>query len=124
MMKDFIVQLFPPDVPPVARWRLMVFAAFLLVFFHIGWACGWFQKIGLGQGFAMASEMQDMKRDTEDIRLRLLSQDLFEAKSSECEATSPSAKAFFQRRVLSLSKEYYDLTKVLAVIPPCANGER
>lgn len=121
-MKEFIEQLFPPDVPPIARWRLMVFAAFVVIFFHIGWACGLFKTIGLGQGFAMAADVRDIEKSTKDVSVRLLSQDLFEAKSSECEATNLNARYFFQRRVLALSREYYEATRTAAIIPPCAKG--
>jgi hypothetical protein len=101
---------------------LAVFGAFLLVFFHIGWACGWFEKVGLGVGFALASDMREVQRGMDGIALRQVSQDLFEAKSSECEATNKGARAYFQRRVLTLSREYQAMARAPAVIPPCVNG--
>lgn len=132
-MKDAIKEIFPPDVPPIVRWRLAIFAMVLLFLFHVAWACGWLETIGVGSGFAKASEnearfssvtqeMVAVKRDVKDIKVQLLEQGIFDAKESECTATDATARRFFASRVQSLSREYQTLTSLVFNIPPCRTG--
>lgn len=123
-MKEAIKELFPPDVPPVMRWRLAMFGFCVLVIFHIIWACGWLEPLGIG-GFAKAADLEKrvsaVERDTKDIKIQLIEQSIFDAKESECTATDERAKRFFSQRVIALSREYFSLSGQSIDIPPCRN---
>lgn len=125
-MKDAIKELFPPEVPPVLKWRLAMFAVCVLFLFHIAWACGWLGNLGIGAGFATASELDSrataVEENVKDIKLTLIEQGIFDAKESECTATDPQARRFFASRVQTLSREYQILSRVIFNIPPCRAG--
>ena len=126
-MKDALKELFPPEVPPVLKWRLAMFAVALLFLFHIAWACGWLSTLGFGSGFASASELDKRVSSVEDnvkeIKLSLIEQSLYNAKESECTATDPQAERFFSSRVQALAREYLKLSEFTFNIPPCRNGQ-
>ena len=104
-MNEMLKELFPPDVPPVLRWRLAIFAFALLVVFHIMWACGWLEFMGIS-GFAKAADLEQrvtkvqnevvgLKQGVNEIKIQLLEQSLFDAKERECTATDVQARRFF-----------------------------
>lgn len=122
-------ELIPPDEPPVQRWRFMVAGAIILIFLILGGSYGLFSKFGW-VGFAWASQIDErlkpvvddvknLKGSVKEIRLQQIEQSIFDAKDSECTATSPSARRFFSQRVLSLSREYFSLAGTDIDIPPC-----
>lgn len=130
-MNEMLKELFPPDVPPVLRWRLAIFAFSVLVVFHIVWACGWLEFLGIS-GFAKASDLEQrvtkvtqevagVKQGVNEIKIQLLEQSIFDAKERECTAGDVAARRFFASRVLSLSREYYALAGSTINIPPCRN---
>lgn len=125
-VKDAIKELFPPEVPPIIRWRLAVFAMVVLFLFHIAWACGWLESLGVGSGFATATELNSrvtaVESNVKDIKLSLIEQSIFDAKESECTATDPQARRFFASRVQALSREYSVLSNLVFNIPPCRSG--
>lgn len=125
-MKDALKLLFPPEVPPVVKWRLAMCAAVVLFLFHVAWACGWLEGLGMGNGFASAAELDrrvgSVEANVKDIKLSLLEQSIFDAKESECTATDPSARRFFASRVQTLSREYSALSNFIFNIPPCRGG--
>jgi hypothetical protein len=126
-VKDALKELFPPEVPPVLKWRLAVFAVVVLFLFHVAWACGWLEGVGMGTGFASAAELDRrvsvVEGNVKDIKLSLIEQSIFDAKESECTATDPRAKRFFALRVQTLSREYQILADVIFNIPPCGGGQ-
>jgi hypothetical protein len=126
-VKDALKELFPPGVPPVLKWRLAMFAAVVLFLFHVAWACGWLESLGLGTGFASASELDRrvsvVETNVKDIKLSLIEQSIFDAKESECTASDLQARRFFASRVQTLSREYYALSGFVFSIPPCRSGQ-
>ena len=62
-MKEVIKELFPPDTPPILRWRLAVFAFCILVMFHIVWACGWLEPLGIEESKGGGLGFLTMARD-------------------------------------------------------------
>lgn len=56
MVKDALIELFPPDVPRLVRWRLAVSAAIALFMVHIAWACGLMPN---ASGFARADDVDE-----------------------------------------------------------------
>lgn len=56
MVKDALIELFPPDVPRLLRWRLAVSAAIAMTGVHILWACGLMPN---ASGFARADDVDE-----------------------------------------------------------------
>lgn len=112
MLKEAVKELFPPEVPPLMRWRLAVFAYGVVGILTALWAVSPY-------GFAYASDLNAIKNDVNDIKTTLLEQSIFAAKESECTAVDDSARRFFQQRVLSLGRDYYRLTGIPVTVPPC-----
>lgn len=125
-VKDALKELFPPEVPPILKWRLAVFAVVVLFLFHVAWACGWLEPLGIGSGFATATELNSrvtaVETNVKDIKITLIEQSIFDAKESECTATDPQARRFFASRVQTLGREYYVITNIVFNIPPCRSG--
>lgn len=124
-MKDALKEIFPPDVPPVVRWRLAMFAAALGFIFHIAWACGLLEPMGL-QGFARASSVEQVTAEVDGVKGRLasiqtdlLEQRLFDARLKQCTAETSDARQFYARQVESLYRELYRLNPATR-IPDCS----
>lgn len=60
MVRDVLAELFPPDVPRVVRWRLMMALTMAFMIFHVAWACGLLPGF---EGFARANEVDDKIND-------------------------------------------------------------
>lgn len=56
MVRDALIELFPPDVPRLVRWRLAVSLAIAMFCIHIAWACGLMPN---ASGFARADEVDE-----------------------------------------------------------------
>lgn len=116
-MKDVIQELIPPDLPPVARWRIAVFIMCSVSLLFMAWSVSpW--------GFVLAEDFNKVTVTVKEVRLAQIEQYLFDAKESECEATasgSLDARRFFSKRVLTLNREYSMMTGIQMDIPPCQN---
>jgi hypothetical protein len=152
MLKEAFDQLLPPDLPPVQKWRLLIFAASMVFLTHMLWACGWLSILGVGSGFAKAADLDDKIKTAEsqfsslntrmtersseitieftevrqlvnDVKMTMMEQSAIELKDNECTSTNPAARAFFQRQMQQLIREYSALAKVPLQIPPCKDGK-
>jgi len=56
MVKDVLLELLPPDIPRLVRWRLTIALAIAMLFFHVAWACGLVPGV---PGFARADEVDE-----------------------------------------------------------------
>lgn len=56
MVRDALIELFPPDVPRLVRWRLAVSLALAMFCIHIAWACGLMPN---ASGFARADDVDE-----------------------------------------------------------------
>lgn len=54
MVKEVLEELFPPDVPRIVRWRMIMALAMGFMVFHVAWACGMLPGTA---GFALANEV-------------------------------------------------------------------
>jgi hypothetical protein len=107
------------------RWRLLV-SMFLLAFlFHVGWACGYFSSLGLGNGFVKASDIVRIQLgiDTaaniaQDVQMKLLKKSIIDTRILQCKADS---KRYFTQRLDDLMDEYYDATKKTYALPSCTD---
>jgi len=115
-MKEALSQLFPPDVPPVTRWRLAMAAGLAGCIGFIGWAIS-------PAGFALAGDMKDLQQDVTDIKISIVEQQLYDAKETECTSTSSVSASYFAKRVLQLQREFHRLAGFSIDIPPCKNQQ-
>lgn len=60
MVKDIIGELFPPDMPRVMRWRMLVFLMVGVLILHAARADGFFEVMGIN-GYAMAADIEAVK---------------------------------------------------------------
>lgn len=56
MVKDVLLELLPPDIPRLVRWRLTIALAIAMFMVHIAWACGLMPN---ASGFARADEVDE-----------------------------------------------------------------
>lgn len=151
MLKEAFDQLLPPDLPPVQRWRIIIFAAMMIFSTHIMWACGWLAAMGLGSGFAKAAEVgekirqadskfsqinerlnqrskevtlefEEVRQGQKEIKISMIEQAVLEVKEGECTSTNRMAKNFFSSKIQEMSREYFDMARVPLQIPPCKNA--
>lgn len=54
MVKDALLEILPPDLPRLVRWRLTISLAIAMLGFHVLWACGMVPGV---PGFARADEL-------------------------------------------------------------------
>ena len=117
-MKELIQELVPPDLPPVARWRIAVFLVCSVCILFMAWSISpW--------GFVLAEDFQKVTSTVKEVRVAQVEQYLFDAKESECSSIasgSNRAREFFSRRILTLNREYFILTGIPMDIPPCQNS--
>lgn len=118
MLKETMKGLLPPDLPEVTRWRLVVFASIIVLGLVVISGYGAFAFLGL-DGFAHSEDLDKVKDNMKEVRIQLIEQGVFEAKDSECTAANSYAERFFQRRVLELSRAYFEVVGTPMVIPPC-----
>lgn len=113
-MPRFLDFLIPPvhDTPEnVRRHRIALSAAVMILFLHMGLACGLFQKFGF-QGFASASSVNK-------ITVKLLERDIFETRTSQCKATTDDSRQFYGKKLVELLREYQEETKQAYPLPTC-----
>jgi hypothetical protein len=114
MLKSVLSSLFPPGVPAVARWRLAMFAAVLMLLVHVAWACGWLSRLGLGDGFAYASDVVKVRDDVSSVKVELLEQQIWDTRVRQCELVNKegndSAASAYGQRVTQLLSKYQALT--------------
>ena len=111
MLKTALASLFPPGVPAVARWRLAMFAAIVLLFAHVAWACGWLKWLGIGEGFAYAGEVVKVRDDVSSLKVELIEQQIWETRVRQCEAVRGGYDmTAYGQRVTQLLAKYQALT--------------
>lgn len=111
-------ELFPPDVPPIARWRLAHFALGVIMTVFMMWALGLFAAIGF-PGFAKAADIQSVQRDVKEINLSLLEQRIYEAQRLQCSASNAEAQKFYDGQVKKMHREYREASGILLPVPDC-----
>lgn len=115
-MKDAIKEIFPPDVPPLVRWRLAIFSTCCSMLVFMSWALSpW--------GFALAQEMNKMRDNVDEMRLSQIEQQVYDVKQMECVSTDLVTERFFANRVMELNRKYRALTRTDVRIPPCVSGK-
>lgn len=117
-MKEIVEALFPPDIKPVARWRLVVFAVLVMMMIHIAWACGWLDYLHLGKGFAYADDVKDAQSEVTSIKLELIEQRLFETRIRFCKADEGSRRIYTEK-IRDLMGKYQSITRLQYQLPDC-----
>lgn len=138
MVKEALLELFPPDVPRLVRWRLMVSFVCALMLGHLMLACGFVPGF---DGFAMADEVDDKidqamapvraqlgqitsqiaaQDDTiTAIRLDQIAARLRELQQQRCAATDHDVIEAIDFDIESRQREYRALAGERYPLPPC-----
>jgi hypothetical protein len=111
-MKDVLKEIIPPDLGPIARWRLAIFICSSVSILFMCWAVS-------PIGFALAEDVEKTNSMVKEVRLAQMEQYLFDAKETECSSDNAEARRFFAKRVLTLSREYSTMAGMKMDIPPC-----
>lgn len=110
-MKDLLAALFPPEIPAIARWRLTMFAAAVLMCLHVAWACGWLGYLGLGRGFAYAGDVVQVRAEVSSVREELIEDQIWRTRVQQCQAIKDGdSSSAYAQRVSQLLAKYQALT--------------
>lgn len=128
ILKVFEILFFMGDSPQGTRqWRMLVSLFVLLFTFHIVWACGYLNAMGLGPGFAQGKDLIAIKAGVDaagttatDVQMKLLRKSIIDTKILECNAAS---KRYFTERLRELTDEYFGQTKNSFTVPDCKDLE-
>lgn len=105
-MRDAIKELFPPGIPAIHRWRLVIAGVCAVALAHAALAFGL-----IGDGFARNSDVADIKRE-------LLEQQLFDSRLKQCQLPIEQRR-FYTPRIQDLMRRYREATGVEYRLPPC-----
>lgn len=128
-MKDLLRELLPPGLPPLVRWRVLLFISIVWLSVMAWGGYGALQWVGF-PGFAMSSElhaqvqsitqeMSSMKAEVTGIKTGLLEQRIYDAQRLYCSTNTPEARRFYAGQVASMHREYFVVTGVSINIPTC-----
>lgn len=94
-----------------------MFAAAALFGLHVIWACGGFERLGLG-GFAYAGDVDKLRGEVMSIKVELVEQRIFESRVRQCESDS-GASRFYRGQLQELMRKYRELTGSDYELPAC-----
>ena len=121
-MRDVVELIFPPGIPVIARWRLLMVTSVGMLFLHAGWASGLMSQLGIGSGFAVADDLKEIGQQVGDIKLQLLEQDIFNARLHQCAAIKENnreAKQYWTQKLIELLQAYVKAIGVQYQLPSC-----
>ena len=138
MVKDALIELFPPDVPRLVRWRLAVSLALAMFCIHIAWACGLMPN---ASGFARADDVDEkisaavdtlykeigkvakQQSDTDEvvkeIRAEQIATRLRELKTMLCNAANHTDSARLNTDIEVAQRQYKRITGERYPVPEC-----
>lgn len=138
MVKDALIELFPPDVPRLVRWRLAVSLALAMFCIHIAWACGLMPN---ASGFARADDVDEkisaavdtlykeigkvakQQADTDDvvkeIRAEQIATRLRELRAVLCNAANHTDSARLNTDIEVAQRQYKRITGERYPVPEC-----
>lgn len=138
MVKDVLIELFPPDVPRLVRWRLMISFTCAVFLFHIAWACGFVPGV---PGFALADDvdqkidqaMQPVRAQLGQITTQIASQDdilksirldqlaarIRDLQQQRCEAKDRHVKESIDEEIDRQQRQYRVLAGERCPLPAC-----
>lgn len=106
-MKQVLQEMFPPGVPAVVRWRLMMCAVCMGFLAHIGLACGYFPGFS---GFALAADVSALDDKVNTILVLSIETRLRELVQEQCHASTPSLRATLLQAIDELQAKHRALT--------------
>jgi hypothetical protein len=116
VIKEVVKEIFPPEVPAVIRWRLVVFAVCLAFALHILWARGMIPGVS---GFAYASDVAKLRASVETILKMQLEDRLRNLQSEKCRADSEALKRVIQIEIDRLQHEHKQLDGTIYTLTRC-----
>lgn len=127
MVKDVLAELFPPDVPRIVRWRLVVAGVMTFMVFHILWACGLLPGVS---GFAQADDVytkfekiQEKLEDADKVQKKILQSQLAaqlrDLHKIRCASTDEHVTMRLDRDIDEAQQEYREVSGERYPLPPC-----
>lgn len=138
MVRDALIELFPPDVPRLVRWRLAISLAIAMFMVHIAWACGLMPN---ASGFARADDVDEkisaavdtlykeigkvakQQSDTDEvvkeIRAEQIATRLRELKTMLCNAANHTDSARLNTDIEVAQRQYKRITGERYPVPEC-----
>lgn len=103
------------------RWNVAYFCLTLamVLALHISWACGILPWVS---GFAAATDVARLDQRAKNIEVRIISQDLYEARKEQCKAMAANdvaSKPGPLRRLNALIADYESMTRLTYRMPGC-----
>lgn len=100
-------------------WRLTLVAfntvlAFIIAV-HIAWACGFLPGFS---GFAIASDIEDIKKDSKGLKQVILEKEIIDTAISHC-SSKLETRAFYYARLIDLLKQYREIVGAQFDKPNC-----
>lgn len=114
-MSKIIEELFPPGIPEVARWRLVVAGSIVVLGLQAAAAYGAFAWAGI-PGFAS-------KAGFDELKITLLEERIYDTKRLWCQVSQEQGRGesrrFYSGELSRMHLRYYKLTGVRMDVPTC-----
>lgn len=128
-MKDVMRELFPPEIPPVVKWRLAHFLLGVVMLLFMFWALGAFAFFGF-PGFARASDqvvkdrtitsqIASVNQEIKAMKVDQLEQRIYDTQRLLCSSSTTDSRRFYSSQVSRMIRDYYNLTNVTFRLPDC-----
>ena len=117
MVKDFVQAIFPPDIPPIAKWRLAMAALMALMIMHTAGSYGYLPWTA---GFASVQSVQQIDDRVRELQASLLAKDIVDTRVAQCKALAEREEPrYWTDRLRSLNERYRELTGYPYEVPNC-----
>lgn len=128
-MKDVIKELFPPGLPPVAKWRMMHFILGVVMITFMLWTLGAFAMAGFpgfvraddaqGKGEKVNSQLAMLSQEVKNIKIDQLEQRIYDIRRLQCTANSSDSTRFYTEQITKMHRAYFELTGITLNLPEC-----
>jgi hypothetical protein len=130
-MKDAMKELFPPDVPPVMKWRFAHFLLGIITMLFMFWAIGAFAFFGF-PGFARASDLAtkveiatsqitSINQEIRALKTDQLEQRIYDTERLKCSSVTAESRRYYSGQVSKMIRDYHSITTgIVFNLPTCA----
>ena len=117
MVKEFIQAVFPPEIPPIARWRLVMAVLMAFMILH---TAGSYGLLPGTTGFASVQSVQQIDDRVRELQATLLAKDIVDTRVAQCKALSAREEPrYWTDRLRALNDRYRQLTGYPYEVPNC-----
>lgn len=111
MIKDVVQEIFPSDLKPLQRYRIITAIAMTILLFNAAWSRGLIPKLS---AFAYADDVEKrvdvLESKVDTILVLSLQERMRELTLQQC-AASPETARILDREINVLQHEHFELTK-------------